>query len=141
MNMLFPVPGTEAKKAVLYDVLYVPKLTCNLFSVRAAVAKGNAVEFGPDHCRIWDENGKLRGKGSLSDKLYQLDCQVVSTGYASVAQSRSDLCINVSDMCTCHASRNVFKINLCKGLTSTKLLNCHFAKDVWQERCVENRFP
>ena len=37
MNMLFP--GAEAKKAVLYDVLYVPKLTCNLFSVRAAVAK------------------------------------------------------------------------------------------------------
>ena len=65
MNMLFP--GTEAKKAVLYDVLYVPKLTCNLFSVRAAVAKGNAVEFGPDNCCIWDENGKLRGKGSLSD--------------------------------------------------------------------------
>ena len=89
MNMLFP--GPEAKKAVLYDLLYVPKLTCNLFSVRAAVAKGNAVEFGPNSCCIWDENGKLRGKGSLSDKLYQLDCQVASTGYASVTQSRSDL--------------------------------------------------
>ena len=50
MNMLFP--GTEAKKAVLYDVLYVPKLTCNLFSVRAAVAKGNAVEFSPNDCCI-----------------------------------------------------------------------------------------
>ena len=87
MNMLFP--GTEAKKPVLYDVLYVPKLTCNLFSVRTAVAKGNTVESGPDNCCIWD--GKLRGKGSLSVKLYQLDCQVVSTGYASVAQPRSDL--------------------------------------------------
>ena len=89
MNMLFP--GTEAKKAVLYDVLYVPKLTCNLFSVRAAVAKGNAVEFGPNDCCIWDENGTLRGKGSLADKLYQLDCQVVTIGHASVASSRSDL--------------------------------------------------
>ena len=89
MNMLFP--GTEAKKAVLYDVLYVPKLTCNLFSVRAAVAKGNAVEFGPNDCCIWDENGKLRGKGSLADKLYQLNCQVVTIGYASVATTRSDL--------------------------------------------------
>ena len=89
MNMLFP--ATEVKKAVLYDVLYVPKLTCNLFSVRAAVAKGNAVEFGPNNCCIWDEKGKLRGMGSLADKLYQLDCEVVSTGYASVAQSRSDL--------------------------------------------------
>ena len=67
MNMLFS--GTEAKKAVLYDVLYVPKLTCNLFSVQAAVVKVNAVEFGPNDCCIWDENGKLRGKGSLADKL------------------------------------------------------------------------
>ena len=93
MNMLFE--ATESKKAVLYDVLYVPKLTCNLFSVRAAVAKGNAVEFGPQKCCIWDENGKLRGMGSLADKLYQLDCQVVptaDTGYASVASSQgSDL--------------------------------------------------
>ena len=89
MNML--IPGIEAKKAVLYDVLYVPKLTCNQLSVRAAVAKGNAVEFCPNDCCTWDENGKLRGKGSLADKLYQLDCQVVTTGYASVASSRSDL--------------------------------------------------
>ena len=89
INMLFP--ATEVKKAVLYDVLYVLKLTCNLFSVRAAVAKGNAVEFGPNNRCFWDENGKLRGMGSLADKLYQLDCEVVSTGYASVAQSRCDL--------------------------------------------------
>ena len=50
MNVLFP--ETEAKKAVLYDVLYMPKLKCNLFPKRAAVAKGNAVEFGPNHCYI-----------------------------------------------------------------------------------------
>ena len=41
------------------------------------------------------KNGKLRGMGSLADKLYQLDCQVVptaDTGYASVASSQgSDL--------------------------------------------------
>ena len=85
MNKLFP--GTETKKAVFYNVLYVPELTCNLFSVRAAVAKGNAVECGPNHCCIWDENGKFRGMGSLADKPYQLDCQVVSTGYATVASS------------------------------------------------------
>ena len=27
-------------------VLYVPRLACNLFSVRAAAAKGNTVKFG-----------------------------------------------------------------------------------------------
>jgi len=58
MNMLFL--GTEAKKAVLYDVLYAPKLTCNLFSLRAAVSKDNAVEIDPNNCCIWDENGMLK---------------------------------------------------------------------------------
>ena len=89
MNMLFET--TESKKAVLYDVLYVPKLTCNLFSVKLAVATGNTVEFGPQKCCIWDENGKLRGIGSLADKLYQLDCEVAptaDTAYASVVSSQ-----------------------------------------------------
>lgn len=52
MNMLFP--RTETKKAVFYNVLYVPNLTCNLFSVQAAAAKGNVVEFGPNHCYTWN---------------------------------------------------------------------------------------
>ena len=78
MNMQFRETGP--KRAVLFDVLYVPKLRCNLFSVRAAVAKGNAVEFGPDQCYIRDNNGKLRGMGSLVDKLYQLNFQVVYGG-------------------------------------------------------------
>ncbi len=34
VKMLFKV--SDSQKAVLYNVLYVPKLTCNLFSVRAA---------------------------------------------------------------------------------------------------------
>ena len=34
VNMTFNV--SKPKKAVMYNVLYVPKLACNLFSVRAA---------------------------------------------------------------------------------------------------------
>ena len=55
MNMLSL--GSKSKRAVLYNVLYVPKLACNLFSVRAAVGKGNVVEFGRNHCRITDATG------------------------------------------------------------------------------------
>ena len=73
----------------------MPKLTCNLFSVRAAVSKDNAIEFGPQKCCIRDEYGKLHGMGSLVDKLYQLDCQVAittDTAYISVESSQgSDL--------------------------------------------------
>ena len=93
MNMLFQ--AMESKRAVLYDILYVPKLIWNLFSVRAAVSKGNSVESGPQKCCIRDRTGKLRGMGSLVDKLYQLDCQVAittDTAYVSVESSQgSDL--------------------------------------------------
>ena len=41
-------------KGVLYHVLYVPELTCNLFSVKAAVAMGNTVKFGSNKCWIRD---------------------------------------------------------------------------------------
>ena len=59
-------------------VLYVPKLTCNLFSVRAAVSKGNTVRFRNSICWIKDRKGKLIGMGSLvDDKLYKLDCEPV----------------------------------------------------------------
>ena len=54
------------------DTLYVPKLTCSLFSVRATVMKGNTVEFENSSCMIYNRNGILLGTGSLVDKLYHL---------------------------------------------------------------------
>ncbi len=36
---------SESKMNIMYGVLYVPYLTCNLFSVRAAAAKGNTVDL------------------------------------------------------------------------------------------------
>ena len=40
----------QGRRSVLYDVLFVPKLACNLFSVRAAAAKGNQVKFREKKC-------------------------------------------------------------------------------------------
>ena len=73
MKMMFD--KTSARKAVLYNVLYVPDLKCNLFSIRAAVANGNVVKFGGDKCWLRDANGVLRGMGALVDKMYQLNCE------------------------------------------------------------------
>ena len=73
MKMMFD--KTSARKAVLYNVLYVPDLKCNLFSIRAAVANGNVVKFGGDKCWLRDANCVLRGMGTLLDKMYQLNCE------------------------------------------------------------------
>ena len=69
---------SSPKESTMHDVLYVPKLTCNLFSVRAAAQKGNFIKFGHSKCWIRNQKGKLCGMGSLVDKLYQLDCEHTS---------------------------------------------------------------
>ena len=55
--MLFKV--SDSKRAVMYDVLHVPKLSCNLFSVRAAAKRGNTVKFGQSRCWIRGPKGTL----------------------------------------------------------------------------------
>jgi hypothetical protein len=63
---------------VRYVVLYVPKLACSLFSVCAAIKRGNQVRFGQEKCRIRGSSGQLHGIGTLVERLYQLDCEVRS---------------------------------------------------------------
>ena len=78
-------------------VLYVPQLSCNLFSVSAAALKGNVVQFGHPKCWIRDKNGKLVGKGQLVDKMYHLHCKIIpapkaeQTSVASNQGNKADL--------------------------------------------------
>ena len=89
LSMIFNV--SDPKRAVVHQVLYVPKLACNLFSVRAAAAKGNSIKFSHSKCWIRDRDGKLRGMGSLVDKVYQLKCEPVTKEIAStVLEERND---------------------------------------------------
>lgn len=84
---------SAAKNATMYDVLHVPKLSMNLFSVGAAAKKGNNVQFKKSCCYIRGKDGALHGMGTQrTDGLYQLDikescasCHETST--ASVATS------------------------------------------------------
>ena len=88
LNMLFKV--SNSKRAVMYDVLHVPKLTCNLFSVRAAAKRGNSVKFGQSRCWIRGPKGALEGMGSLAGKLYHLKCEVI-TGKEKASMVSEDL--------------------------------------------------
>ena len=69
---------SEPKHVTMYNVMYVPKLACNLFSVRAAATKGNTVKFGETKCWIRSKCGTLMGMGTLVNKLYYLDCSCSS---------------------------------------------------------------
>ena len=45
------------KRVTMRGALYVLKLTCSLFSVRAAVMKGNTAKFENGSCLIYDKTG------------------------------------------------------------------------------------
>ena len=83
LSMQFKV--SDPKRCVMYQVLYVLKLACNLFSVRAAASIGNFLKFGKSKCWIRNSRGRLLGMGYLVGKLYQLDCKTTTPEYASVA--------------------------------------------------------
>eukprot|EP00795_Rhopilema_esculentum_P015799 gene15799-biopygen5210 len=57
------------------NIFYVPKLACNLFSVRAVTQKGLIVQFGHTCCWIKDSDGKAVGKGRLVKRMYVLSCE------------------------------------------------------------------
>ena len=91
LKVVFKV--SYSKPATMYDVLYVLKLACNLFSVRAATKRGNQIKFSQERCWIRGCNGQLFGMGTLVEKLYQLDYEVKCsvTKQASAAIENNDL--------------------------------------------------
>ena len=74
---------------LMTDVLYVPKLASNLFSVHAAAKKRKVLSFGCESCWIRSGSGQQVGLGSAVGKLYKLDCEVQkpSVERATIADS------------------------------------------------------
>lgn len=135
LNMLFKV--SEPKKCVMYRVLYVPKLACNLFSVRAAASKGNVVKFGDTKCWIRDSKGILRGMASLVDKLYQLDCEAIPQEHASVV-SETGSSTNLWHQRLGHLSEQPLKEMACKELVKGVQIQ-KSAELSFCEGCVEGK--
>ena len=88
LNMQFKV--SDPKRSVMYCVPYVPKLACNLFSVRAVASMGNVVKFAATKCWIRNSKGNLCGMGSLKDKMYLLNCEPVLHEHVSVASENEN---------------------------------------------------
>ena len=71
------VSRNKPKPNTMYDVLHVPEMKANLFSVRAAAMKGVIVQFGHTKCWLKNKQGKLRATGTVHNKLYYLDTDSV----------------------------------------------------------------
>jgi hypothetical protein len=73
----------EDKKitATISDVLLVPDLAVNLFSVKQSVAKGNTITFDGNRCYLHDKEDVLRGIGKLQGDMYTVSQLTRHTDY------------------------------------------------------------
>ena len=130
---------SKPKNVTMHNVLYVPKLACNLFSVRAAAAKGNTVKFGNTNCWIRDRNEKLLGMGPLADKLYYLDCETITQEHVATASgSRVGNKADLWDQRLGHLNEHQLKVmvsqELAKGMEIPMSMEISFC-----EKCVERK--
>ena len=137
LEMRFKV--SQPKMSVMYRVLYVPQLACNLFSVRAASSKGIFIKFGHSRCWIRGKNGKLLGMGTMVDRLYCLDCEIIqSTEAATLATKSRDSDLDVWHYRLGHASEHTIKNmahkQLASGITLPKQAQLSFC-----EGCVAGK--
>ena len=88
VELLLKLPNGKTKKCVLNDVLYVPRLACNLFSVSMASKNGKVTIFDDTTCEIL-EGKKVVASGRRVRNLYILDC--VSGQRALVASEGNEM--------------------------------------------------
>ena len=70
------IRGGKKIPSWMTDVLYVPKLAGNLFSVCAATQNQKVISFGHKYCWIRDKRHRPVASGSTVSKLYKLKCEV-----------------------------------------------------------------
>ena len=133
---------SEPKHVTMYNVMYVPKLACNLFSVRAAATKGNTVKFGETRCWIRSKYGTLMGMGTLVNKLYYLDCSCSSVESKHVLKVASGAKVtNKTDLWHQRLGhlnetqlREMISQDMVKGIELSKSAELSFC-----EKCVEGK--
>lgn len=81
--------GTRTLNCTVRDVLYVPGLLTNLFSVKKVAERGMEVTFGQEGARI-TKDGEIKCTAKQNGRLYELDVKVVR-GSAMVGESESKL--------------------------------------------------
>ena len=69
------LPSGESKKHNLQNVLYVPRLCYNLFSVSATTERGKTVRFSNDSCQVLNE-GKLFAVATKVGEIYYLNFHI-----------------------------------------------------------------
>lgn len=89
---IFSFNGTEWKRNYLAEVLYVPDLKYNLFSVAAALDKGLELSLNHQKCNL-RKNGSVVAMGDRLNNMYRMKFKVLLSQIKE--KSAMDACIHV----------------------------------------------
>lgn len=71
------VVNGQLETHTLHDVLFIPKITRNFFSIGAATSRGAKAEF-TKNTLLMKINNKVKAVGKrIADRMYQMDIEVV----------------------------------------------------------------
>ncbi|KAF9424272.1 hypothetical protein HW555_000665 [Spodoptera exigua] len=77
--------GNEWIDTTIDNVLHVPELSTNLFSVNRATSKGYVIVTGENECKFYKEN-KVMAVAKRNGSMYYLDFRYHNTSEANVAE-------------------------------------------------------
>ena len=120
----------------LENVLYVPKLFCNLLSISKITESGKFTEFSETKCKIFSKTHSLLAIGDKIGKLYYLNCTEADSALSSVVSSDSSEFLWHRRFCHLGADnmRKLGENNLVKGM------NCKFSNVSLEcECCCDGR--
>ena len=84
-------PGDEYKPAEFVDVLFVPDLAKNIFSVTVVAKRGYPAEFKQSGCVILDKLGTVLGSGKMQHHLYVLGVSERNVEFHDVNVAKNDM--------------------------------------------------
>lgn len=122
----------------LHDVLYIPEITRNLFSIGAATGRGAKAEFSKDKL-LMKINGKVRAIGKrVADRMYQMDIEVVTNAIEANIVTTEEKSLEVWHSRLGHASmktiRKMAKSDAVIGMCCGNLANSNQAD--YCEACI-----
>jgi transposase InsO family protein len=110
--------------------------------VRATAAKGNFLRFGDTKCWIRGKNGNLLGMGTMTNKLYYLDCRVIIQEQVVVAsvQNEYDIWHQRLGHLNERQLKEMTNYNMVKGMRVPKSLSLSFCEKCAEEKITKRPF-
>ena len=131
----------QGRTGTLKDVLYVPKLSCNLLSVGRAADQNMTVKFDQDKCYFKDSNGQMVATGTRQNRMYQLDFRNMNRAIVADAGNRLKLWHQRLGHVNETTLRQMINQGLVKGVTINKDGKLGFCQACVEGKKVRDKFP